>query len=124
MTRWELPRVLQWKEHRPEGQETRVWVPALPQTSKSPPRPVSSSIKVRSRKHQVLFEHEELFCRANTFLPARGSISNASFTVCSSGRPQGLPQSQPRSLSYALPEVRVGGRSLRMSLVSASGLET
>lgn len=33
MTRWELPLLLQWKEHGPEGQETRVWVPALLQTS-------------------------------------------------------------------------------------------
>lgn len=33
MTRWELLRVLQWKEHCPEGQETHVLVPALPQTS-------------------------------------------------------------------------------------------
>lgn len=33
MTRRELPRVLQWKEHCPEGQETQVLVPAQPQTS-------------------------------------------------------------------------------------------
>ena len=32
MTRWELPRMLQWKEHFPEGQETQVLVQALPQT--------------------------------------------------------------------------------------------
>lgn len=32
MSRWELPCVLQWKEHCPKGQETQVWVAAPPQT--------------------------------------------------------------------------------------------
>lgn len=33
MTRRELCRVLQWKEHCPEGPETQVLVPSQPQTS-------------------------------------------------------------------------------------------
>lgn len=33
MPRRELSRVLQWKDRCPEGQETQVLVPALPQTS-------------------------------------------------------------------------------------------
>lgn len=41
MTRWELPCVLQWKEHCPKGQETQVLVPAMPQTGSD--RPSSSS---------------------------------------------------------------------------------
>lgn len=89
VTRRELPRVLQWKEHCPEGQESRVWAPALPQTSKSPPRPVSSSIKARPR------EHEELFRGGTHSSQPEGPLPAPPLEPAVLGDPEVCPEASP-----------------------------